>query len=154
LSFDDLSGLARMVDHRDTKNTKNTKIHTPISADLDAIGRSAVDAGLKVQVALGPGVLESVYEHCLAFELRRRGIEVRRQVALPLVYEGISLDAGYRIDLLLAGTVIIEVKSVDSLIPLHQAQLLTYLRLSKSRLGYLMNFNVPLFKDGIKRMAQ
>ncbi|HEX3664497.1 MAG TPA: GxxExxY protein [Rhizomicrobium sp.] len=125
----------------------------PIPAQLDTIGRNAVDAGLRVHAALGPGLLESAYEHCVAFELERKGIEIRRQAALPISYEGIRLDAGYRIDLLLAGVVIVEIKSVDSLTPLHQAQLLTYLRLSKCRLGYLMNFNVPLFKDGIKRMA-
>jgi GxxExxY protein len=98
-------------------------------------------------------LLESAYESCLAFELKRRAIDVRRQVALPITYEGMSLEAGYRIDLLLAGAVIIEIKSVETFAPIHQAQLLTYLRLSGCRLGYLMNFNVPLFKDGVKRMA-
>ncbi|HZU50839.1 MAG TPA: GxxExxY protein [Sphingomicrobium sp.] len=127
--------------------------HEPIPPEIEAIARSAVDAGLKVHTALGPGLLESAYEHCLAYELGQRGVEVRQQVALPIVYDGVKLDAGYRIDLLLVGAIVIEVKSVDALAPIHQAQLLTYLKLSGCRLGFLMNFNVPLFKQGLKRMV-
>ena len=127
--------------------------HQRISADMEAVARSAVDAGFKVHATLGPGLLESAYEYCLAYELEQRGVGVRRQVALPIVYETVKLDAGYRIDLLLAGAIVIEVKSVEALAPIHQAQLLTYLKLSGCRLGFLMNFNVPLFKQGLKRMV-
>jgi GxxExxY protein len=127
--------------------------HLQIPPDVESIGRSAIEAGLKVHAALGAGLLESAYEHCLAFELHKRGIDVRRQVALPVAYETTKLDAGYRIDLLLGQAVVIEVKSVDSIAPIHQAQLLTYLKLSGCRLGFLMNFNVRLFKQGLRRMV-
>lgn len=128
--------------------------HEPIPAETEIIARSAIDAGIKVHSALGPGLLESVYEHCLAHELTQRGVAVERQIALPVFYEGTKLEAGFRIDLLLARAVVVEVKSVDILAPIHQAQLLTYLKLSGCRLGLLMNFNVPLFKDGLKRMVR
>lgn len=128
-------------------------MHLPIPQDVDVVARSVVDAGLKVHSALGPGLLESAYEHCLAFEMERRGLAVRRQIALPIVYEGVKLDAGYRIDLLVAERVVVEVKAVDVLTPVHQAQILTYLKLSGCRVGLLMNFNVPLFKSGVRRMA-
>ena len=121
------------------------------SSEIESLARVVVDAGLKVHKALGPGLLESAYEHCLAYELNRRNITVRRQVALPVVYEGVALEAGFRIDLLVADQVIIEVKAVEAMSALHEAQLLTYLKLSRLRLGFLMNFNVLLFKDGLKR---
>ena len=111
-----------------------------------------VDAGLKVHRALGPGLLESVYEQCLAHELTGRGIAVQRQVALPVTYDGLRIDAGYRLDMLVEGKIIIEVKSVEALSRLHHAQLLTYLKLSNCRTGLLMNFNAVLFKDGLKRL--
>lgn len=103
--------------------------------------------------ALGPGLLESAYEHCLAYELESRGCAVARQVALPIVYGAVTLDAGYRLDILVARGVVIEVKSVEALAPVHQAQLLAYLKLSGCRLGFLMNFNVALFKQGLKRLV-
>ena len=112
-----------------------------------------VDAAMKVHSALGPGLLESAYEGCLAHELRKRGLKVAVQVALPVVYEGVNIDVGYRIDLLVEDLVIVELKSVDKLAPIHEAQLLTYLKLSGKRLGLLMNFNVVHLKDGIKRMV-
>ncbi len=112
----------------------------------------AVDAGLKVHKALGPGLLESAYEHCLAYELTQRGVRIHRQIALPLVYEDTRLDAGYRLDLIVDEAVIVEVKAVDALAPIHDAQVLTYLKLSGLRLGLLMNFNVVLFKQGLKRL--
>jgi GxxExxY protein len=127
--------------------------HSGMPPSVEAVGRAAVDAGLKVHAALGPGLLESAYSHCLFYELEQRGILVRREAALPIVYDGKSLDAGFRIDLLLAESVILEIKSVDVLGPIHQAQLLTYLRLSGCRLGYLMNFNVELFKHGLRRIV-
>lgn len=127
--------------------------YAPLSDELEAVARKIVDSGFKVHAALGPGLLESAYEHCLAYELESRGCVIARQIALPVVYEGVKLDAGYRLDLLVAGAVVIEIKSVEALAPIHQAQLLTYLKLSGCRLGFLMNFNVPLFKQGIKRMV-
>jgi GxxExxY protein len=105
-----------------------------------------------VHRTLGPGLLESVCEVCLVHELGRRGHDVRTQVALPVVYDSVKLEAGYRVDLLVDGSVIVEIKSADALSPVHEAQLLTYLRLSSRRLGFLINFNVILLKQGIKRM--
>ena len=123
-----------------------------IPAETEEVARIVVDAGVKVNSATGPGLLESAYEHCLAHELGGQGLDVRRQVALPINYRGRQLDVGYRIDLCVGRAAIIEVKSVDCFAPIHQAQLLTYLRLSNCRLGFLMNFNVRLFRDGIKRL--
>jgi GxxExxY protein len=127
--------------------------HEAISAKLEGVARDVIDAGLKVRKALGPGLLESAYEHCLAYELGARGTSLRRQAALPIHYEGVQLDVNYRIDLLVEETLVVEVKSVDRLTPLHEAQLLTYLRLSRCRLGLLMNFNVLLFKQGLRRLV-
>lgn len=118
----------------------------------EGIARSVVDGAMAVHRGLGPGLLESAYEICLGHELERRGHAVIRQMALPVVYEGIKLDGGYRIDLVIDGAVIVEVKAVEALTPLHQAQLLTYLRLSGLRLGFLINFNVVLLRHGIRRM--
>ena len=112
-----------------------------------------VDCGLKVHRTLGPGLLESAYEHCLAHELKARGLSIGRQIALPITYEGMTLDAGYRLDLLVNDAVILEVKAVETLTKLHEAQVLTYLRLSGRRLGYLMNFNVQLFRNGVRRLV-
>lgn len=127
--------------------------HQEPPVSLDHSARVVIDAGLKVHKALGPGLLESVYEHCLAYELVSRGLSVRRQVPMPISYEGVLLDTGYRLDLLVNEQVIIEIKAVDALSPLHEAQVLTYLKLSKLRLALLINFNVPLFKQGVKRLA-
>jgi GxxExxY protein len=133
-------------------NHQGHKEHEALDPGAQAAARQAVDAGLKVHKALGPGLLESAYEHCLAFELNQRGVRVRRQIALPLVYEDTRLDAGYRLDLIVEEAVIIEVKAIDALAPIHDAQLFTYLKLSGLRLGLLMNFNVVLFKQGLKRL--
>jgi GxxExxY protein len=127
--------------------------HEGIPAKLEGVARGVIDAGLKVHKALGPGLLESAYEHCLAYELGARGMSLRRQAALPIHYEGIQLDVNYRIDLFVEETLVVEVKSVDRLTPLHEAQLLTYLKLSRCRLGLLMNFNVLLFKQGLRRLV-
>jgi GxxExxY protein len=104
-------------------------------ARIEKIARDIVDCGLKVHRTLGPGLLESAYETCLAHEIGSRGHSIRRQVALPVVYEGLKLEAGYRIDLLVADRVLIEVKALDALLPIHQAQVMTYLKLSGIRLG-------------------
>ncbi|MBV9510919.1 MAG: GxxExxY protein [Caulobacteraceae bacterium] len=123
------------------------------SKEAETVARAVVDAGLKVHRILGPGLLESAYEHCLTHELHARGLAVRRQVMLPIVYEDVALDAGYRLDILVNDQIIIEIKAIEALTRLHEAQIITYLRLSKLKLGFLMNFNVPLFKDGLKRVV-
>jgi len=115
------------------------------------IGERVLGCALKVHRALGPGLLESAYEACLAHELQRTGLKFDRQLALPVVYGGMTIDTGYRLDLLVEKLVVIEVKAVDSIIDLHRAQLLSYLKFGGWRLGYLLNFNVVLMKDGIVR---
>ena len=127
--------------------------HQEDLATLHAIARNVVDAGLKVHRALGPGLLESTYEHCLARERELRGIAHQRQVPIPIFYEGMQLDAGFRLDIVVQKSIVIEIQSVDALTRLHEAQLLTYLRFSHRRIGFLMNFNVVLFKQGLRRLA-
>ena len=124
----------------------------PLPRRTHEIATRVLDAAFAVHRTLGPGLLESTYEICLEHELRQRGHDVQRQVALPVVYDTIKLDAGYRIDLIVDREVIVEVKSVEALAPVHEAQVLTYLKLSERRLGYLINFNVALLKQGIRRM--
>ena len=119
----------------------------------ETAARETVDATIKVHRTLGPGLLESVYEHCLAYELDARGVPYRRQLALPIVYGDSVIDAALRLDLLVDDQVIVEVKSVERLAPIHDAQLMTYLKLSRRRLGLLINFNGILLKDGLRRFA-
>ena len=128
-------------------------MNSPISAETERVARQVMDSAFKVHRALGPGLLESVYELCLCHELARQGISFERQVCLPVVYEGMRVDAGLRLDLLVAGLVVVELKAVERVIPLYESQLLTYLKLSEKRLGLLINFNVPLLKDGFKRVV-
>ena len=117
------------------------------------LSKLVFDSGLKVHKTLGPGLLESAYEECLSFELQKLGLKVEKQKALPLIYEEVKLDAGYRIDLLIENKLIIEIKAVEALNDLHLAQILTYLRLSNCKLGMLINFNSVYFKDGVKRVV-
>jgi GxxExxY protein len=119
---------------------------------VNELSRIAVDSALQVHRELGAGLLESVYEVCLCEELRNRGLKVERQAKLAIHYRGKELDADLRVDLLVEGALIIELKSVDTLLPIHEAQLLTYLKLTGHRLGLLINFNVPLIKEGIRRL--
>jgi GxxExxY protein len=121
--------------------------------ELNDITGQIIDASMKVHTELGPGLLESAYEACLAHELRKRGLKVVSQLALPVKYDGIELDTGYRIDSLVEDRVIVELKAVEKTTPLHEAQLLSYLKLSNKKIGLLINFNVVRLKDGIKRMA-
>lgn len=125
----------------------------PIPERVEWVAKQLVDAAYKVHKALGPGLLESVYESCLCYELTKRRIPFRRQLDLPVVYDGIRLDAGLRLDLLVDECVIAELKAVEKHNALFEAQLLTYLKLTGHRLGLLINFNVELIKDGIKRMV-
>lgn len=112
-----------------------------------------IGCAIEVHKALGPGLLESAYEECFCYELAQNGFSLSRQVPLPVVYKGIKLDCGYRIDVLIDDLVIVELKTVENLLPIHDAQLLTYLKLYQRSLGLLMNFNVPVLKDGIKRIV-
>jgi GxxExxY protein len=117
------------------------------------IAKIVFESGLQVHKILGPGLLESAYEECLYFDLVNAGLKVEKQKSLPLIYKEIKLDAGYRVDFLIENKVIIEIKSIDALHPIHTAQVLTYLKLSSCKLALLINFNVSLFKDGVKRLV-
>ena len=125
----------------------------PIPEKTDTIAEQIVDASFRVHKTLGPGLLENIYEVCLVHELRKRDLNVERQVSLPVVYDNIELDAGLRLDLVVNSAVIVELKAVECVVPVHHAQVLTYLKLTGHRLGLLINFNVPLIKDGIARIA-
>ncbi|HEY5892898.1 MAG TPA: GxxExxY protein [Chthoniobacterales bacterium] len=128
---------------------------TPREPDdaVNEVAAAVVDSAFHVHSTLGPGLLESVYEVCLTHELKKRRFEVQRQVALPVIYDGIRIDAGLRLDLLVSNAVIAEIKAVEALLPVHKAQVLTYLKLTGCSLGLLINFNVPLIKHGIKRIV-
>jgi GxxExxY protein len=120
---------------------------------LDRLTETIIGAAIEVHRALGPGLLESAYEACLAFELAQRGLKFEKQKPLPLVYKQVRLDCGYKLDLLVEGAVIVELKAVDRLIPIHQAQLLSYLKLTGCKVGLLINFNTRVLKDGIQRVV-
>lgn len=120
---------------------------------LDGITEQIIGGAIAVHKALGPGLLESAYEACLVYELRQRGLKVERQKELPIIYGEVKLDCGYRLDLFVEGLVIVELKAVERLALIHEAQLLSYLKLADCRLGLLINFNVILLKRGIRRLA-
>jgi GxxExxY protein len=136
------------MNHQDTKAPRE-----PIAKETDKVASKIVDAAFAVHTTLGPGLLESVYEVCLLHELQKRGLKAERQVLLPVVYDGLRLDSGLRLDLVVENRVVVELKAVDTLLPVHKAQMLTYLKLSGHRLGLLVNFNSVLIKDGIHRIA-
>ncbi len=123
-----------------------------ISEREEKVAAEIVDAAYSVHKALGPGLLEKVYEVCFCHELTKKGLSCRRQVSLPVVYDGITFDEGLRLDVMVEGLIICEIKAVDKTNPVWQAQLLSYLRLTGKRIGFLINFNVPLLKNGIKRI--
>ncbi|MCD6137046.1 MAG: GxxExxY protein [Deltaproteobacteria bacterium] len=120
---------------------------------LNDISGQIIDAAMRVHTALGPGLLEGAYEACLKYELEKRGLKVKQQVGLPVIYDGVRIDLGYRLDLLVENEVIVELKAVETLSPVHEAQLLSYLKLSGKKIGLLINFNVSRLKDGIRRMV-
>ncbi len=120
---------------------------------FDQLSNKVLGAAIEVHRHLGPGLLESAYEECLFYELRKLGFRVKRQVPVPVVYKEITLDCGYRIDLLVEDNLIIELKSVDTFLPVHEAQILTYLKFSHKSIGLLINFNVPQLKQGMKRFV-
>jgi len=136
------------MNHQDTKAPRE-----PIPKEIDEVATKIVDAAFAVHSTLGPGLLEGVYEVCLLHELRKRGLKVERQVLLPVVYDNVRLDSGLRLDLVVENRVVVELKAVETLLPLHKAQVLTYLKLSGHRLGLLVNFNSALIKQGIQRIA-
>jgi GxxExxY protein len=137
----------REKEHRQDAKTQRKDL----SDAEEKIASVIVDAAIKVHTLLGPGLLESVYEACLTHELKTRKLKVSRQVILPIFYEGIEIESGLRLDLLVENLVIVELKAVEIILPVHEAQLLSYMRLSKKRIGFLLNFNVPLMRDGITR---
>ncbi len=141
------------MNHEDGKTTKEDKWIGSLDPKLEAIGAAIVDAAITVHRELGPGLLESTYEVCLVHELTNRGLSVERQKSLPVMYRGTQIDAGYRLDLLVEGCVVLELKAVDELSKIHYAQLLTYLKLSGHRLGFLINFNAVPMKQGIRRLV-
>ena len=120
---------------------------------IEAVGRIVVDSAYHVHKELGPGLLESTYQGCLAHELRSRNCTVECELELPVRYKGLDIDVGYRIDMIINDLVVIENKSVKKLLPVHEAQILTYLKLSGHRLGYLINWNVPLLRNGLQRLV-
>lgn len=121
--------------------------------EFDELSRAVIGCAIEVHRELGPGLLESAYEQCLAHELRLRGIAFELQKVMPVEYKGVLIDCGYRLDLVVEGRLIVELKAVSALEPIHEAQLLTYLKLAKARTGLLINFNVPLLRDGIRRFV-
>ena len=124
-----------------------------MSLGLNQISEAVIGGAIEVHRELGPGLLESSYEACLVYELSNRGLEIQTQVELPVIYKNQRIECGYRIDMLINGQIILEIKAVSQLEPIHQAQLLTYLRLTGCQLGLLINFNVRVLKDGIKRLV-
>jgi GxxExxY protein len=120
---------------------------------VDQLSAKVIDAAIKVHRELGPGLLESAYEVCLAYELRDSGLMVETQKPLPVMYRGVKLDCGYRLDIVVEGEIILELKAVEKLLPIHEAQLISYLRLSGISLGLLVNFHSQLLKDGLKRLV-
>jgi GxxExxY protein len=135
------------------RNGKDKKsVPPPLSSKMNVLSGKVVDSAYVIHKALGPGLLENVYEICLTHELKKKGLKVERQVEIPINYDGIKFDAGFRIDLLVEDHLIIELKAAEAILSVHEAQLLTYLKLCQKRLGLLINFNVPILKEGIKRI--
>jgi len=134
-------------------NSSPKKVFQPIAPEVEKIGKTVLDAAFKVHTTLGPGLLESVYETTMAYEVRKSGLHVATQVSLPILYDGEKLESGLRLDMLVAKCVIVELKSVETMNPVYEAQIMTYLRLSSVRLGFLINFNVKHLKDGVKRFV-
>ena len=120
---------------------------------INEVSGHVVDSAIRVHSALGPGLLESAYQACLAHELRKRGVRIRTEVPMPVVYDGIELDLAYRLDMLVEESVVVEIKAIAKILPIHEAQLLSQLRLSDRRVGLLINFHVARLKDGIVRMV-
>jgi len=142
-----------VIHHGDTENTEKKQVQPKRHLYQEQLTGQIIGAAIEVHKQLGPGLLESTYQACLCHELELRGISFECQKPLPLEYKGIKLECGYRIDLLVAGLVIVEIKSVEALAPIHEAQLLTYLKLTGVKVGFLINFNVVVLKDGLRRLV-
>jgi GxxExxY protein len=140
-----------MIHHEDTKARSLIDLRLGTRLIEEPWTKQIIGAGIEVHRVLGPGLLESAYEECLCHELNLRKLQFQRQVPLPVQYKEVNLDCGYRIDILVEDRVIVELKAVDVILPVHEAQLLTYLKLAKKRFGLLLNFNVPVLKKGIIR---
>jgi GxxExxY protein len=140
------------MNHRDTEAQRKTQ-RAPIPSAVNETSGVVVDAAFQVHQALGPGLLESVYEQCLHYELTNRGFDVKQQVQVPLIYKDLQFDCGFRIDLLVNDQVVVELKAIEVVLPIHLAQLLTYLKITKHRVGLLINFNQTKIKNGIHRLA-
>ena len=140
------------MNHRDTEAQRETQ-RIPIPDAVNETSGGVVDAAFQVHQTLGPGLLESVYEQCLQYELADRGLDVKRQVQVPLMYKDLQFDCGFRIDLLVNDVVVVEVKAVEVVLPIHLAQILTYLKITGHRVGLLINFNQTKIKNGIHRLA-
>lgn len=134
-------------------NSSPKRVFQPVPPDVEKVGKAVLDSAFKVHTELGPGLLESVYETTLTYEIRKNGLTVANQLPVPILYDGQKLEAGFRLDMLVEDRVIVELKSVESMNPVYEAQIMTYLRLSGKRLGFLINFNVKHLKDGIKRFV-
>lgn len=132
---------------------KPSRPFIPISPNVEAIGKKMLDAAYTVHTDLGPGLLESVYEACLAYELRNQGVKVETQAVVPVKFQDVFVETGLRLDLWVEKNVIVELKAVETMHPLYDAQLLTYLKITGCRLGFLINFNVKRLKEGVKRMV-
>lgn len=144
------------MNHEGTKTPRPNKVtqsHDPIPDVANRAAAATIHAALRVHSSLGPGLLESVYETCLAHELAKAGHRVERQVSVPITYDGLRIDAGLRLDLVVDDALVVELKAVEVMLPVHHAQVLTYLKVTGHRLGLLINFNVPRLKDGIRRLA-
>ena len=140
------------MNHRDTETQRETQ-RNPIPDAVNETSGVVVDAAFQVHKTLGPGLLESVYEECLQYELSNRELKVKRQVQVPLMYKELQFDCGFRIDLLVNDEVVVEVKAVEAVLPIHTAQLLTYLKITERRVGLLINFNQTRIKNGIHRFV-
>jgi len=141
------------MNHQDHQVQEGNAALEPVSPEIDAIGKAVVDAAWQVYKRMGPGLLESAYEACMFFELTRRGYRVERQVEIKINYDGNTIDCGYRLDLLVNGCIIVEIKATTEHHEVFEAQLLSYLKLSNLRLGYLINFHRASFKNAVKRMV-
>jgi len=139
------------MEHEGTKTQRHS--YDPIPDQANRAAKVAVQAAFSVHTQMGPGLLESVYEKCLAHAIRRRGLNLQRQILLPIEFEGLRINSGLRLDMLVDECLIVEVKAVEVVLPVHKAQLLTYLKLSGYRLGLLLNFNVDVLHNGITRLA-
>lgn len=142
------------MNHQGTKAQSSVPVlNEPIPEELDLIGRKIVDSAFHVHSSFGPGLLESIYEDCMAIAFKKRGLNFTRQYSLSLEFEGERLENVCRPDFLVESSVVVELKCVEKISPVHEAQLLTYMKLVPTRLGYVINFNVPLIRDGIRRRA-